>query len=331
MLAFLAAMQIAVSAVDSAPRPIAQLVHTRWTVKDGAPADIRFIAQTPDGYLWLAARSGLVRFDGVRFVPLPVRGADTIPNGGVQRLLAARDSSLWIVWISGVVSHWRDGRLRTYGERDGLPTTVGLTESNTRTLVAATKNGVWQFDTGKWKDVGSAAHFPGTECRSIWFDRDGTSWAVAEGRLVYRPAGSQTFVESRFRLTPTTYSSDFAQEKDGTIWMVDSLGDAVAYVAPRRSCSPNRTANRGCHAESHGNCIDRGPGRVGSGVAGDSDPPGRIVTQDVRICHRAPRASGAGCSELPAAGWCRVRTRRVRSAAARRWRAQGDAGHRGHR
>src|SRR5215208_2898629 len=109
MLAWLAALQIAVSAVDSAPRPIRQLVHTRWTVKDGAPTDIAAITQTPDGYLWLAARSGLVRFDGVRFVPLAERGADTIPNGGVQRLLAARDSSLWIVWANGVIGRWRDG------------------------------------------------------------------------------------------------------------------------------------------------------------------------------------------------------------------------------
>jgi len=221
MLAWLAALQIAVSAVDSAPRPITQLVHTRWTVKDGAPGDIQYMAQTPDGYLWLAAQSGLVRFDGVRFVPLPVRGADTIPNGGVQHLLAARDGSLWIVWLSGVVSQWRDGRLRTYGERDGLPAAVGLTESRTRTLVAATKQGVWQFDAGEWKEVGSAAHFPGIECRDVWFDRDDTLWAVAEGRLVYRPVGSQTFVESGFRLTTTTLSSEFSQEKDGTIWMTE--------------------------------------------------------------------------------------------------------------
>jgi signal transduction histidine kinase/ligand-binding sensor domain-containing protein len=231
MLAWLAALQIAVSAVDSAPRPITQLVHTRWTVKEGAPADIQHIAQTPDGYLWLAARSGLVRFDGVRFVPLPVQGSDTIPNGGVQRLLAARDSSLWIVWTSGVVSHWRDGRLRTYGERDGLPPAVGLTESSTRTLVAATKKGVWQFDAGKWNEVGNAAHFPGTECRSIWFDRDDTLWAVAEGRLVSRPAGGQRFVASDLRLTPTTYSSEFAQEKDGTIWMSE-VGRS-AHTVPR--------------------------------------------------------------------------------------------------
>jgi ligand-binding sensor domain-containing protein len=149
MLAWLAALQITLSAVDSAPCPITQLVHTRWTAKEGAPAGINHIAQTPDGYLWLGAGSGVVRFDGVRFVPLGIRSADTIPNGAVQRLLAARDGSLWIVWMSGVVSHWRDGRLRTYSERDGLPPTVVLTESSTRTLVAATKKGVWQIRRGE--------------------------------------------------------------------------------------------------------------------------------------------------------------------------------------
>ncbi|MCW3052054.1 MAG: Two component regulator propeller, partial [Chthonomonadales bacterium] len=39
-----------------------------WTTKDGLPtAAINAMAQTPDGYLWLATNAGLVRFDGVTF------------------------------------------------------------------------------------------------------------------------------------------------------------------------------------------------------------------------------------------------------------------------
>ncbi|HEU0006473.1 MAG TPA: two-component regulator propeller domain-containing protein [Terriglobia bacterium] len=39
-----------------------------WHVKQGLPqANVASIAQTPDGYLWLATPRGLVRFDGVRF------------------------------------------------------------------------------------------------------------------------------------------------------------------------------------------------------------------------------------------------------------------------
>jgi len=43
---------------------------TTWTEKEGLPAGrIRTIAQGFEGYLWLGLETGLVRFDGVRFVP----------------------------------------------------------------------------------------------------------------------------------------------------------------------------------------------------------------------------------------------------------------------
>src|SRR5580658_10390060 len=48
-------------------RTIDQLGHTRWTLADGAPTNIDTLAQTPDGYLWIGARRGLYRFDGVTF------------------------------------------------------------------------------------------------------------------------------------------------------------------------------------------------------------------------------------------------------------------------
>jgi hypothetical protein len=48
-------------------RAITQFVHTSWTDKDGAPSNIRALAQTQDGYLWIGTTDGLFRFDGVRF------------------------------------------------------------------------------------------------------------------------------------------------------------------------------------------------------------------------------------------------------------------------
>src|SRR5215510_10378175 len=143
MLACLASLLIAQSAVDSTPaRPITQLVHTRWTTEDGAPSDVRALAQTRDGYLWLGTVSGLVRFDGVRFVPFAPRAGDTLSLGEVRSLLAARDGSLWIVWLNGRVSRLHDGRMISYGESDGLALTFRLAESSTGTLVAGTATGL---------------------------------------------------------------------------------------------------------------------------------------------------------------------------------------------
>src|SRR5580692_6023639 len=52
---------------DRHDRNLAHLRHTAWTFKDGAPAEIYSLAQTPDGFLWLGTASGLFRFDGIRF------------------------------------------------------------------------------------------------------------------------------------------------------------------------------------------------------------------------------------------------------------------------
>src|SRR5208283_3450943 len=52
---------------------ISQYAHRAWTDRDGLlPGAVYAITQTPDGYLWLGTQSGVVRFDGVRAVPLPL-------------------------------------------------------------------------------------------------------------------------------------------------------------------------------------------------------------------------------------------------------------------
>jgi ligand-binding sensor domain-containing protein len=50
-------------------KALSQYARTTWTQAQGLPQDtIRAIAQTIDGYLWLATNEGLARFDGYDFV-----------------------------------------------------------------------------------------------------------------------------------------------------------------------------------------------------------------------------------------------------------------------
>jgi signal transduction histidine kinase/ligand-binding sensor domain-containing protein len=71
------------------------------------------IAQTNDGYLWIASDSGLLQFDGVRFVPWKPEGVTHVPTAEVRVLLAASDGSLWIGARSGL-SRWKNQTLTTY-------------------------------------------------------------------------------------------------------------------------------------------------------------------------------------------------------------------------
>src|SRR5258708_30317920 len=90
---------VALSAIDSTPRPIHELVHTRWTPDDGAPTEIRALAQTGDGYLWLGTLSGLVRFDGLRFVTFSAPRGATIPPRRARSLLEPHDRSVSLVLV----------------------------------------------------------------------------------------------------------------------------------------------------------------------------------------------------------------------------------------
>jgi signal transduction histidine kinase/ligand-binding sensor domain-containing protein len=232
MVTWLALLQIGLATSDSTPiRPILQLVHTKWTTKDGAPVEVTALAQTADGYLWIGAWAGLFRFDGVRFVPFVPRQGDVQPGRGVSHLFAARDGSLWIIW--GVtLSRLLNGRLTSFGPQNGFPGFRGVSESSTGTLVAATERGLLRFSDGTWKDAGREWEYPGQEATTVWFDHEDGLWAVTEDRIVYLPPGGKRFV-SRMRLRDPKQVLVFSEEKDGTVWASEIARSA--HTVPRNS------------------------------------------------------------------------------------------------
>ena len=107
-------------ALDPA-KALTQFTHSAWLMEDGLPQNsIKSIAQTADGYLWLATQAGLVRFDGVRFTVFTTANAPALTNSNVMTLLAAQDGSLWIGTYGGGLTRLKDGKFTTYAARDGL-------------------------------------------------------------------------------------------------------------------------------------------------------------------------------------------------------------------
>jgi signal transduction histidine kinase/ligand-binding sensor domain-containing protein len=99
----LALFTISSSALDSS-RQISQYAHTAWRISDGFfNGTPQAIAQTADGYLWIGTEAGLVRFDGVRFVPWIAPNGEHLPSSRIHSLLGTRDGSLWIGTSRGLV------------------------------------------------------------------------------------------------------------------------------------------------------------------------------------------------------------------------------------
>ena len=94
---------------------ISQYAHAAWRTQDGffsgAP---NAITQTVDGYVWIGTSTGLVRFDGVRFVPwTPSDGVPMFSSNSVFSLLGGRDGSLWIGTGTNL-ARLKDGHLVNY-------------------------------------------------------------------------------------------------------------------------------------------------------------------------------------------------------------------------
>jgi ligand-binding sensor domain-containing protein len=112
------------AAIDPA-RPMAQFSMASWETRDGLPHNVvQSLAQTSDGYLWVATLEGLARFDGFRFKVFDRTNTEVLTRNDIQSLYAARDGSLWFsAYGSGLLRH-KDGVFRAYAPPGGWASTT---------------------------------------------------------------------------------------------------------------------------------------------------------------------------------------------------------------
>lgn len=111
-------------------------VHN-WRTSEGLPNnDLVGLAQTSDGFLWMATSSqtSLTRFDGERFENIPVPRVMAVKTQKPTALLHSRSGGLWVGMDHGAVVHF-NGRT-TEIITNGLPdeSVQSLIEDGSRTL-----------------------------------------------------------------------------------------------------------------------------------------------------------------------------------------------------
>ena len=214
-----------VHAADDAPT----YALTVWAAETGAsPGDVFAITQDPGGYLWLGTQAGLVRFDGLHFVPW-TDAAGAPVSGPVLALVTARDGSLW-AGGSGSIYRVRGHAVQRFGEAEGFRGSVTtLLEDRQGVVWAGSRFGLFRLDNVKarWVVLDPSSGFPGAEVFSLHEDQSGRLYVGSaagvwvKGKDTFELAdGSQLNVQS------------FAEDDAGAIWVGHS-DDAVKRLDGR--------------------------------------------------------------------------------------------------
>lgn len=199
-------------------KPLTEYTHTVWTHKDGIPsAFIYSIAQTSDGYLWLATTDGLVRFDGVRFVHWRPKTGHTSLLGVVRSLCAARDGSLWIGTGAGLVGHIREDDLTTFSVGAQVE---ALLESRDGMLWVSTADRLLRFSTVTQEQVGIAIALPGTLLSGPLQDRSGSVWFTTQNRVLRFDSGNPQGPP----LETAKGKFWISEDTNGDVWLTASNG-----------------------------------------------------------------------------------------------------------
>lgn len=131
--------------------PIANHSIITYNTQSGLPDDMVYdIATTPDGYLWFATASGLVRYDGKNYVTYNKYTDEQFDAVSVRRLFVDRDGKLWIgTESSGVFC--KDDNGFTHYKRNKSTSSVAAIKDFAQIknggIVVATANGLFLINT----------------------------------------------------------------------------------------------------------------------------------------------------------------------------------------
>ena len=207
---------------------VSQYAHTAWRVQDGyfssAP---RTMTQTSDGYLWIGTQSGLVRFDGSRFLPWTPPDGKSLPSSTILSLLGAHDGSLWIGTRAGL-AHFVNQKLVQFP--DFHDRVYGILEDSSGNIWISHQNDVEHSGGPICEVSGTTIHcldksdgVSESACCGGPLVKDGSGnlWVGTDRDILrWRAGSSQTFRPAGLGNTDGLEGvTSLAAEPDGSIWV----------------------------------------------------------------------------------------------------------------
>jgi signal transduction histidine kinase/DNA-binding response OmpR family regulator/ligand-binding sensor domain-containing protein len=185
---------------------------TEWLAADGLPYPaVRSLAQSGDGYLWVATRTGMARFDGLSFTIYNTTNLPMLASDEVTVVAADRKGRLWIGTMKALV----------------------------------------RYENGAFSPVAVPTAMAGKAVTSLYLDHDGTLWvAFASALYAHDPDGAwrlrATFPEQPMSATTPmarieTMSRFPGRELHMSAWGVFRLHAIEEQLVPVLPVEPSET------------------------------------------------------------------------------------------
>ncbi len=209
-------------------KAISQYGHSMWTLDEGLlPGTPTVMGQTTDGYLWVGTRTGLVRFDGVRFVPFTPPQGEALRSSRILALHGSSDGSLWIGTRAGL-DRWHNGHVTNYKDSPG--SINGIVEDRAgkvwfTSMNANAVNGPLCVVARDGTEChGAAGGVPLKMAQEIRLDARGNFWMVSSSHLMRWKAGaSRTWLPAELPASSAQKLIDIVQSvavgKNGEVWV----------------------------------------------------------------------------------------------------------------
>lgn len=161
-----------------------ELAQRHWTTRDGLPHNsVSSVAQTPDGYLWLATWEGLVRYNGREFL---LHGRDRLPalqDMAMRALHLDGEGALWVGGVRGDLLRLADGVWTALPPAPGFVNAL-LLDTQGRLWVGMETHGLMRIDPdGQRHGYGTGDGLPGMSVFALQQDPGGRIWVAGSGGL----------------------------------------------------------------------------------------------------------------------------------------------------
>ncbi|HUE36637.1 MAG TPA: two-component regulator propeller domain-containing protein, partial [Candidatus Acidoferrum sp.] len=187
-----------------------------WESGDGLPDNsVSGVAQTPDGYLWVATAGGLKRFDGVRFQEeFPLTSLDGVPEHVVRAMFLDDNGRLWLGMDRGPIVCIAPGAALVFTNVPDARATCITEDADGAIWVTYADGGLTQIKNGRVTVFNASSGWHGYGTSYLASDTDGQLWFATGNQVgVFQDGKFQTLLT-----LPQTVRC-IGRRREGGIWL----------------------------------------------------------------------------------------------------------------